>query len=248
MDGPDRVGEPVKGNKRPRARRFLLPAMLALATGVVLVLVLAIGGGGPAADGTAAEDAADAAPAETAGRAADKKGNAPKVGEVVPRKWRDVTPDGVWTGPKVSGPLVRVEGRKPPPPKPRYKRFFRVMVLTAGSIRAGGTRIHVDRIQAPPFDEFCDYREGGSWPCGRVARTALLRLIRGRAVECHLKDGKLADDLKTDCRVGKQDLAAWLVEQGWARVGDTSSKALVAAEMEAKSAKRGIWREEKPGG
>lgn len=173
----------------------------------------------------------------------------PEIGEVVPPKWRNVTPDGIYKGPDVTGPLVRVAGVPPPPPTPRYKRFYRVMVLTAGTIRAGRTRIHMAGIDAPRFDRFCDYPSGGSWPCGRHARAALRRFIRGRAVECHFETTvglDTADDLTTDCRLGKRNIAEWLVSRGWARAGNGSDPKLAEAEKQAKAAGLGMWRQGKP--
>jgi endonuclease YncB( thermonuclease family) len=172
------------------------------------------------------------------------KGTQPAIGEIVPPAQRNVTPDSFTPGPDVSGPLVRIQGNKPPPPKPRYKRFFQVLVVSAGSLRTSHTQLRLAGVSGPPVDELCDgARTGAKWPCGRRARAELRRLIRGRAIDCHVESQSVPARLTTDCRVGTTDLALWLVTQGWARINQTAADNLVGAMSQAKAARRGLWRQ-----
>ena len=131
-----------------------------------------------------------------------------------------------------------------PAPKLPTARLNRPLVTDAGALRSGGRDIRLAGIAAPGFEERCG--EGAeAWPCGRMARAALARLIRGRAIECALPEGAEAIPDPADCRVGGQSLSAWLVAQGWARAADP---AYAEAEANARAGLLGIWAAERPGG
>ncbi|MYZ50263.1 thermonuclease family protein [Rhizobiales bacterium L72] len=74
-----------------------------------------------------------------------------------------------------------------------------------------------------------------------MARTALQRFIRGRAIECELPrhaEAKRAHE--TRCTVGGDDIALWLVEQGWAKpAGDRYAE----AGEKARAERLGLWQE-----
>jgi endonuclease YncB( thermonuclease family) len=136
---------------------------------------------------------------------------------------RDVTSEGITPGPAVRGPLVRVEPPTPPPPaaevappKPRTERLFSAIVVAAGRIRAREQDIHLAGLVAPDFQARCGEGEA-AWPCGRVARAALRRFVRGRAIECVVPPGAEAVPERADCSVAGTNLSEWLVAQGWAR-------------------------------
>jgi endonuclease YncB( thermonuclease family) len=158
---------------------------------------------------------------------------------------RDVTPAGITPGPPVRGPLVRVEPPPPElpppaeiaPPKARTERLYSAVVVDAGRIRAREQDIHLAGIAAPDFEARCG--EGtAAWPCGRVARAALRRFIRGRPIECVVPPG--AEDIPdpAQCSVGGTDLSHWLVAQGWAR---NDGDGYAALEDSARTAKLGVW-------
>ena len=155
---------------------------------------------------------------------------------------RDVTPPDMTAGPKVSGPLTRV-ALPEPEPEARVERLFQPIVVAAGTIKVRGRDIRLAGIAALGFDERCG--EGAAaWPCGRMARAALRRFIRGRAIECDVPPG--ADDIPdpATCRIGGEDIAQWLVTQGWAkRDGNRYGE----EEDAARRAKLGLWSEERPG-
>ncbi len=159
---------------------------------------------------------------------------------------RDVTTDSITAGPVVTGPLVRIapphsaEGQ--PRHEPRLARLYNPIVASAGTIVAGDHDIHLAGIIATEPDQRCG--EGATaWPCGRMARAALRNFIRGRAIECEIPAGaqKIPDPAR--CLVGGDDIAEWLVAQGWAeRNGDD-----YAAQAEAaKEMQRGLFSEGRP--
>jgi len=161
---------------------------------------------------------------------------------------RDVTPANMTARPPVSGPLARVEPIKteqPPTAAPEgRKRLFNPVVESAGVIDTGARVIRIAGVAAPEADERCGAAPG-TWPCGRMARAALRRFIRGRAIECAVPPGADAIPDSARCFVADEDIAEWLVAQGWA---EADSEALADAGTRARAAKLGLWSDGWPGG
>lgn len=160
---------------------------------------------------------------------------------------RDVTPSNVTAGPKVTGPLVRVSppAAEEPTPSPEARRelLYKPVVISAGVIRARDIEIRLAGIAVTEPERSCG--EGASaWPCGRVARTALRRFIRGRAIGCEIPPGADAIPNPAHCFVGVDDIAEWLVAQGWAK---RSGSDYSDAEKAAHDGKLGLYAESRPG-
>jgi endonuclease YncB( thermonuclease family) len=152
------------------------------------------------------------------------------------RQVRNVTPPEITAGPKVSGPLTRVQ---PPEPEPeaRVERLFSPIVVAAGVLKVRGRDIRLAGIAAPDFDQRCG-EAAAAWPCGRMARAALRRFIRGRAIECRVPPGVEDIPDPATCSVAGDDIARWLVARGWAkRDGDLYDE----EEDAARDAKLGLW-------
>ncbi len=182
----------------------------------------------------------------------------PKIGEIVAPARRDVTPSTLTQTAHSTGPLVRVEGVAPSPktsrPRKREETLHRVVAVDGGHLRAGKQVFTLSRISALALDETCASPEGAAWPCGMAARTALRRLIRGRAVTCRRTDKPDEEAGETPepgdvsqvtylCEVGGQDLGEWMLRQGWAAPasdGDEEGSSLVSA---ARDAGLGRWRQ-----
>jgi endonuclease YncB( thermonuclease family) len=178
-------------------------------------------------------------PASSAAEPAPKR-------EMVSRPVRNVTPPGVTPGPAVTGPLLRVAPpRSPKAPRPaRVQRVYHPIVVSAGVIKVRGRDIELAGVDAPDFDATCG--EGAAaWPCGRMARAALRRFLRGRAIECAVPLG--ADDIPNvgSCSVGGENLSEWLVSEGWARPVGAIYAPL---EAPARQARLGLWSDGRPGG
>ncbi len=160
---------------------------------------------------------------------------------------RDVTPSNVTAGPKVTGPLVRVSppsAEEPtPPPEARRELLYKPVVLSAGVIQARDIEIRLAGIAVTEPERSCG--DGASaWPCGRVARAALRRFIRGRAIGCEIPPGSDAIPNPAHCFVGADDIAEWLVAQGWAK---RSGSDYSDAEKAARDGKLGLYSENRPG-
>lgn len=124
---------------------------------------------------------------------------------------------------------------------PGRKRFYRVIVRDAGTLKTGNHLISLKGISVREEDETCKDEDGKSWPCGARARTALTRLIRGRAVVCDLPPGGDRPEFTARCVIGKTDLSHWMVEQGWAKPATENNDSLAKARDKAKQAKLGLW-------
>ena len=80
---------------------------------------------------------------------------------------------------------------------------------------------------------------GLAWPCGVIARTAFRNFLRGRAMSCVVPDGRWTETVVSQCLVGNQDPAAWLVSRGWARALPETQ--YVALEDMAREGARGVY-------
>lgn len=167
--------------------------------------------------------------------------------KLLPTPPRPVAPLIIAIPPVDPQALERVEARPPlsqiaqavppkkPPPKPL---LFQPVAEAAGIIVAGGRTIAIAGVKVVSDGEMCPRQGGGQWPCGRAARSAFRAFLRGRAVTCDFPEGEVPDTLATTCRLGKRDIGAWLVENGWARAeGETYATQAKAAE----AGRRGIF-------
>ncbi len=104
-----------------------------------------------------------------------------------------------------------------PRPKDRQPTFLmhRPLVENITTITSGERTITLAGIAPLPIDAKCELK-GETRPCGRLARTALRALIRGRTIKCK-KLSQLTNkiSLTTSCKIGNIDLADWLIKQGW---------------------------------
>ncbi len=149
--------------------------------------------------------------------------------------------------------LERIEPREPlseiglaAPPKPKAAKAWdgealhRPVATESARFEAMGFTIAISGAQSVAPDETCDY-QGTTWNCGANARTAFRSFLRGRSPSCEVpaEPGEADGAIVATCRLGKQDIGAWLVENGWARAiagGPYAEAAAIAAEK-----KRGVF-------
>jgi endonuclease YncB( thermonuclease family) len=159
---------------------------------------------------------------------------------------------GIVSSPHVeAGQLERIEPRAPlsklalaTPPKPKTPDewqgtpLFQPVATAAGLIQAKGYSIVIAGINGVGNDETCD-DNGKSWACGIRARTAFRAFLRGRAVVCTVQPQTGRDLVAARCRIGKQDIGEWLVENGWARAAAGGPYA--EAQKNAQKNRKGIF-------
>ncbi|WP_420393775.1 thermonuclease family protein [Acuticoccus sp.] len=160
------------------------------------------------------------------------------------RKVRYVERDGI-VAPKPEGPLTRAASTVvvPPPPGPEPVRHKLVVVEDAGVIDVRTHTVRLAHIEAPAAADRCPGRDGRTWPCGARARTALRRFVRRRAVDCLEVDRaqREGEVRLASCTVGGRDLAAWLVEHGWATPTPDAPEALAELHAGAVREGRGVF-------
>lgn len=164
---------------------------------------------------------------------------------------RLVAPAEVAPPPLQPSELERLPPREPlsplaqaRPPKPvspddwKGTTLFQPVATSAGAIEAKGHSIVVAGIDPVAPDETCE-ENGRSWPCGARARAAFRAMLRGRAVTCTIPPEAERAAIVAPCRVGKTDIGAWLVENGWARARADGPYA--DAGSAARDGRRGIF-------
>jgi endonuclease YncB( thermonuclease family) len=115
-----------------------------------------------------------------------------------------------------------------------------VSVIDGDTIEMHGTRIRLHGIDAPEARQTC-HKAGKDWRCGKDAAWALEGLVRGKTVACAQRDKDRYGRIVATCRIGRQDIGAWMVEQGWALAFRRYSSEYVVHEARARSGKRGMW-------
>ena len=185
-------------------------------------------------------------PAETV--AADEGKVEPRPRKPVPSQVRPVSPERVPIPPVEQRALERVEDREPlspigraqdpadGPPKPTI--LYRPLALGAGLFRAQGHTVALAGIEPLDAEEECT-SAGVSWPCGIHGRTAFRNWLRGRALTCVVSPVPLDEVVTSDCTLGRQNPAEWLVAYGWVRALPDGPYAEL--EAQARGEARGIF-------
>ncbi|MGX9142107.1 thermonuclease family protein [Mesorhizobium sp. 128a] len=196
----------------------------------------------------------DAVPGEPATSAIPETQPAKPAAPSPPVHSRAIDPEAIAPPPLPPEELERVEPRAPlsdlalaGPPRPRRPKavddwggtkLFQPVASAAGLIDANGYSVAVSGIDIVKEDETCT-DDGKSWACGVRARTAFRSFLRGRAVACKVPPEADSALIAAECRIGKQDVGQWLVENGWARA--VSGGPYVEAGDKARDAKKGIF-------
>lgn len=118
-------------------------------------------------------------------------------------------------------------------------------IIDGDSLEVGGHRLDLHGIDAPELGLICRKKNGKSFDCGNVARTALLDLTAGLDVVC-VPIGEAgatpASPLPASCSAGGFSLNRNMIHTGWAVADRSVSSAYIATELDAKQAERGLWR------
>lgn len=147
-------------------------------------------------------------------------------------------------------PREAVPAKPPKPPEPpRWRTFRHVMVLEAGLIDLGKRSVELAGAEPAPRDRDCRLSEGASsLPCAQLALQAMRQRIRALGVQCEISADETADPVVAPCRLGRTDLALWLIAQGWATAREGAPAGYGAAEKQARCAQLGMWLETEPPG
>ncbi|MBY3024610.1 thermonuclease family protein [Rhizobium leguminosarum] len=218
-------------------------------TGMVVVTGLLLAGEARLGGGTAGEETASAE--ETATAAVDAASDADEGAaisddraEMIARSTEPAASpspapgDGVTSKPAdLPQQADTAAGQTASPSAKKAVELARPMVDNAGMLSFGERRLQLAGIVPTPVDRICG-PAGRQWPCGMMAKTAL-RLLRNRSVSCDLETVEWKDTVTTACRLGTEDLGAWLAENGWAEAAVGSP--LTAAAEKARQAGKGLY-------
>ncbi|MFN4281561.1 MAG: thermonuclease family protein [Alphaproteobacteria bacterium] len=113
-------------------------------------------------------------------------------------------------------------------------------VIDGDTLDLHGQRIRLHGIDAPESKQSCT-RSGEAWRCGQAAALALAERIARQPIACEQRDIDRYKRIVAICRMGEEDLNAWLVRSGWAMAYRQFAKDYVADEDSARAARVGIW-------
>ncbi len=225
MDGPHRLGKPVA--MRPLAA--LAAAAFLLGGGTAIIVM-----GGklqskvePARVASPVAETVSDAPVENAQKYSSVEQMA--ANPQPSASARGVAPERMTPPTMESAGFERVEPRaalsdigQALPPKPKMPdewkgtTLFNPVATAAGLLEAKGYKIALAGIEPVMPEEQCD-TGGRSWPCGVRARAAFRAWLRGRSIICGVPPQPDREAIVVPCKVGKQDVSAWLAASGWAR-------------------------------
>ncbi|NEJ69389.1 thermonuclease family protein [Rhizobium phaseoli] len=147
--------------------------------------------------------------------------------------------DGTAPKPADTGPRAEIAaGQAASTPAKKPMELTRPAVENAGMLSFGERKLQLAGVVPTPADRICG-PAGRQWPCGMMAKTALRQLLRNRSIACDIDPAEWREMTTTACRLGTQDLGAWLAENGWAEVAAGSP--LESAAEKAKQAGKGLY-------
>jgi endonuclease YncB( thermonuclease family) len=114
-------------------------------------------------------------------------------------------------------------------------------VVDGDSLRHGTRQIRLNGIDAVEYNQHCAGADGKDYACGKMATESLRNLIRGRTISCKAVDQDRYGRTVALCGGQGFDLNDAQVRAGWAVAYRKHSLAYLAAEREARLARRGIW-------
>jgi endonuclease YncB( thermonuclease family) len=127
-----------------------------------------------------------------------------------------------------------------------------VRVVDGDSLEVEGRRVRLLGIDAPELSQSCEGPAEEAIPCGRLAREALLRLVRGSGAGGTLRCREYGEDrfgrvLAVCTLAGGEEVNRALVREGWA-LNRNDGPGYAREQREAEAARRGIhaWRFQHP--
>jgi endonuclease YncB( thermonuclease family) len=113
-------------------------------------------------------------------------------------------------------------------------------VVDGDTLVIGEARIRLNGIDAPEARQSCE-RDGAPWACGAEAARARRDRLHARHIACVAEGQDRWRRTLARCFDGDADIAAWMVQEGWAVAYTRYSWRYMPQELGARLAGRGIW-------
>lgn len=110
---------------------------------------------------------------------------------------------------------LAVRPKSPMPQDWRETLLYRPIATSSAIFESMGWKVAISGAQDIGVGQTCSFGDE-VWPCGQRARAAFNDWLRGRALTCFLPPETERFAIAAPCRLGKQDVGAWLVANGWA--------------------------------
>lgn len=110
-------------------------------------------------------------------------------------------------------------------------------VVDGATLDLGGRRLRLYGIDAPDLDQTCSDGHERDYACGHAAAEALTARIGGESVTCEPR----GSDGTALCRRDGEDLAAWMVANGYAIADRSTPAAYEAQDRRAWGRRVGLW-------
>lgn len=114
-------------------------------------------------------------------------------------------------------------------------------IIDGDTVQFGSTRVRMGAMDAPETDQQCLDAKGERWACGAAARDALRAQAAGKPWVCRLIGATQQERSVARCIAGGEDIEKWMVRNGWALASAREAKGYGADEVEARTAKAGLW-------
>ncbi|OFX11980.1 MAG: hypothetical protein A2516_03875 [Alphaproteobacteria bacterium RIFOXYD12_FULL_60_8] len=105
----------------------------------------------------------------------------------------------------------------------------------------GGVFVKIFGIDAPELDQTCLSKDKKIWQCGLAAGSALLRMTRGKTVDCKGSSKDKQGRVLSRCTIGDLDLGGEMVRAGFALADPRESQQYVGEQENAQIKQLGIW-------
>lgn len=128
--------------------------------------------------------------------------------------------------------------KTPMPQDWRETLLYRPTATSSATFEAMGRTVGISGTIDIDPSRICQFGDA-SWPCGQRARAAFNAWLRGRALKCFLPPDVERFAVAASCKLGNQDVGAWLVSNGWAMASPLGIYG--KAESVARSGEMGIF-------
>ena len=114
-------------------------------------------------------------------------------------------------------------------------------VIKANLIAINQQTIKLYGIDTPELAQLC-YVKGLPWQCGLTAKRKLAEKIKGESLTCLIREQESNNLPLAECFLGRENINAWLVDNGWAIADRQNSRSFISHEILAKRNKQGIYQ------